>query len=164
MLFYLISFFLLIGGTMVYYSISPYFASLGLILLSIFGCLLLGYSGVSFMAIILLLIYTGGMLVVFVFSSALSADRFPTISSLSEFVFLFFITFFWFFFVFDDVIDIQFNLNSSGILSLEDIKSLGELYYFGGIYLILGGLALLVVLTVVLILSFSFSVGPLRSL
>ena len=74
---------------MVFYSLSPYYAALGLVISSLLGCVILGFCGVSFLALLLLLIYMGGMLVVFIYSSALSADRFPVVKKLGEVVVLF---------------------------------------------------------------------------
>lgn len=72
-----------------FYSLSPYYAALGLMIRSLFGCVLLVSLGLSFLALLLLLIYMGGMLVVFVYSSALSADRYPTVRNLGEVMILF---------------------------------------------------------------------------
>lgn len=71
-----------------FYSLSPYYGALGLVIVAIGGCVLLRLLGLSFMALILLLMYLGGMLVVFVYSTALSAERYPVISNTSEMVML----------------------------------------------------------------------------
>nr|YP_010873302.1 NADH dehydrogenase subunit 6 [Betta coccina]WGV34522.1 NADH dehydrogenase subunit 6 [Betta coccina] len=56
---------------------SPYFAALGLVVVSCVGCgLLVGHGG-SFLSLVLFLIYLGGMLVVFSYSAALAAEPFP---------------------------------------------------------------------------------------
>ncbi|WP_187788079.1 NADH-quinone oxidoreductase subunit J, partial [Salmonella sp. S146_54837] len=75
----------------IFYSFSPYYAALGLVISSLLSCVMLSLLGLSFLALLLLLIYMGGMLVVFIYSSALSADRFPVIRNLGEVFSLFFI-------------------------------------------------------------------------
>nr|WNH21996.1 NADH dehydrogenase subunit 6 [Sparisoma rubripinne] len=56
---------------------SPYFAALALVVVAWAGCgLLASYSG-CFLALVLFLIYLGGMLVVFAYSSALAAEIYP---------------------------------------------------------------------------------------
>nr|QVT11309.1 NADH dehydrogenase subunit 6 [Eleutheronema rhadinum]UAT98238.1 NADH dehydrogenase subunit 6 [Eleutheronema rhadinum] len=56
---------------------SPYFAALGLVVVSGMGCgVLLGHSG-PFLSLVLFLVYLGGMLVVFAYSAALAAEPYP---------------------------------------------------------------------------------------
>lgn len=68
-----------VGATVVTYSLSPYFGSLGLVLLSLCLCCLLGYFGFSFLGLVLLLTYLGGMMVVFIYSRALASDKYPKV-------------------------------------------------------------------------------------
>lgn len=56
---------------------SPYFGALGLVIAAGIGCGILAGHGGTFLSLILLLIYLGGMLVVFAYSSALAAEPFP---------------------------------------------------------------------------------------
>nr|YP_002860208.1 NADH dehydrogenase subunit 6 [Fejervarya cancrivora]ACD49893.1 NADH dehydrogenase subunit 6 [Fejervarya cancrivora] len=56
---------------------SPYFGAFGLVVGAGAGCWLLGSDGVSFLALVLLLVYLGGMLVVFAYSAALVAEAYP---------------------------------------------------------------------------------------
>nr|QXM16842.1 NADH dehydrogenase subunit 6 [Acanthemblemaria spinosa] len=56
---------------------SPYFAALGLVGVAGLSCGLLGAFGAGFLALILFLIYLGGMLVAFAYSAALSAEPYP---------------------------------------------------------------------------------------
>ncbi|WP_411017576.1 NADH-quinone oxidoreductase subunit J, partial [Salmonella sp. s51090] len=68
----------------VFYRLSPYYGALGLVLVAVSGCFLCSLVNLSFVALILLLIYVGGMLVVFVYSTALSAERYPVIRKIKE--------------------------------------------------------------------------------
>nr|YP_009139396.1 NADH dehydrogenase subunit 6 [Cygnus cygnus]AKF78302.1 NADH dehydrogenase subunit 6 [Cygnus cygnus]AKT94806.1 NADH dehydrogenase subunit 6 [Cygnus cygnus] len=56
---------------------SPYYGVVGLVLASVAGCGWLLGLGVSFVALVLFMVYLGGMLVVFVYSVALAAEPFP---------------------------------------------------------------------------------------
>nr|YP_010030007.1 NADH dehydrogenase subunit 6 [Hydrolagus mirabilis]QOV00792.1 NADH dehydrogenase subunit 6 [Hydrolagus mirabilis] len=56
---------------------APYFAAFGLVVSAAVGCGLLASHGISFLSLILFLIYLGGMLVVFVYSAALTAEPHP---------------------------------------------------------------------------------------
>nr|YP_010960572.1 NADH dehydrogenase subunit 6 [Eucinostomus gula]WNH21463.1 NADH dehydrogenase subunit 6 [Eucinostomus gula]WNH37975.1 NADH dehydrogenase subunit 6 [Eucinostomus gula] len=56
---------------------SPFFAALGLVVAAGMGCGVLAMHGGSFLSLVLFLIYLGGMLVVFAYSAALAADRYP---------------------------------------------------------------------------------------
>nr|AYN73651.1 NADH dehydrogenase subunit 6 [Nyctyornis amictus] len=65
------------GGLAVASNPSPYYGVIGLVVGSIAGCGWLVSLGVSFMGVVLFMIYLGGMLVVFVYSASLAADLFP---------------------------------------------------------------------------------------
>nr|QXQ00030.1 NADH dehydrogenase subunit 6 [Phyrella fragilis] len=162
MIFYSFVLFLLLGSVMVFYSLSPYFAAIGLVMSAIFGCIILGFCGLSFLALLLLLIYVGGMMVVFIYSNALSADRFPVVSNVGEVIFLFMLLSIWVYVVFEDFLG--FGYMFGDLLCLEDLCSLSGLYDYGFLYLMIGGVALLVVLVVALVISFSFSNLCLRAL
>ena len=56
---------------------APYFAALGLVITAGAGCGTLISSGGSFLSLVLLLVYLGGMVVVFAYSAALAAEPFP---------------------------------------------------------------------------------------
>nr|YP_842398.1 NADH dehydrogenase subunit 6 [Micrastur gilvicollis]ABG37745.1 NADH dehydrogenase subunit 6 [Micrastur gilvicollis] len=56
---------------------SPYYGVVGLVLGSVVGCGWLVSLGVSFISLVLFMVYLGGMLVVFVYSVSLAADPFP---------------------------------------------------------------------------------------
>lgn len=68
---------ILVGLIAVASNPSPYFAAFGLILASVSGCCLLVDFGVSFLSLILLLIYLGGIMVVFAYSASLAAEPYP---------------------------------------------------------------------------------------
>lgn len=68
---------LILGLAAVASNPSPYFAALGLVLVSGMGCgVLVGHGG-SFLSLVLFLIYLGGMLVVFGYTTALAAEPYP---------------------------------------------------------------------------------------
>nr|WNH22399.1 NADH dehydrogenase subunit 6 [Harengula humeralis] len=56
---------------------SPPFAILGIVFVGADACTILAVHGTPILALVLFLIYLGGMLVVFCFTSALAADPFP---------------------------------------------------------------------------------------
>nr|YP_010463368.1 NADH dehydrogenase subunit 6 [Cephalopholis leopardus]UUK29344.1 NADH dehydrogenase subunit 6 [Cephalopholis leopardus] len=56
---------------------SPFFGALGLVMVGGMGCAVLMQQGSPFLALVLFLIYLGGMLVVFAYSAALAAEPHP---------------------------------------------------------------------------------------
>nr|ABO27424.1 NADH dehydrogenase subunit 6 [Graydidascalus brachyurus] len=58
---------------------SPYYGVVGLVLGSVVGCGWLVSLGISFVSLVLFMVYLGGMLVVFVYSVSLAADPFPQV-------------------------------------------------------------------------------------
>nr|AIZ97059.1 NADH dehydrogenase subunit 6 [Papurana kreffti] len=68
---------MLIGLLAVASNPSPYYAALGLVVGSGFGCLMLVKGGVSFLSLVLFLVYLGGMMVVFAYCAALVAEPYP---------------------------------------------------------------------------------------
>ncbi|NXR61735.1 NU6M oxidoreductase, partial [Rhadina sibilatrix] len=65
------SFCFVLGGLAVASNPSPYCGALGLVVASIAGCGWLVSLGVSFVSLVLVIVYLGGMLVVFVYSVSL---------------------------------------------------------------------------------------------
>nr|YP_007627146.1 NADH dehydrogenase subunit 6 [Lophiogobius ocellicauda]AGG84372.1 NADH dehydrogenase subunit 6 [Lophiogobius ocellicauda] len=68
---------LVLGMVVVASNPSPFFAALGLVVVSGMGCGVLVGHGVPFLSLVLFLIYLGGMLVVFAYSAALAAEPYP---------------------------------------------------------------------------------------
>nr|WNH21593.1 NADH dehydrogenase subunit 6 [Epinephelus itajara] len=67
----------IVGAIAVASNPSPFFGALGLVVVAGVGCGVLVEYGSSFLALILFLIYLGGMLVVFAYSAALAAEPYP---------------------------------------------------------------------------------------
>nr|YP_006460055.1 NADH dehydrogenase subunit 6 [Ithaginis cruentus]AEH05151.1 NADH dehydrogenase subunit 6 [Ithaginis cruentus] len=67
----------MLGALAVASNPSPYYGVVGLVLASVVGCGWLVNLGVSFVSLVLFMIYLGGMLVVFVYSVSLAADPYP---------------------------------------------------------------------------------------
>nr|YP_010702046.1 NADH dehydrogenase subunit 6 [Epinephelus undulosus]WCL38319.1 NADH dehydrogenase subunit 6 [Epinephelus undulosus] len=66
-----------VGAIAVASNPSPFFGALGLVMVAGVGCGVLAEYGSPFLALILFLIYLGGMLVVFAYSAALAAEPYP---------------------------------------------------------------------------------------
>nr|ABW96771.1 NADH dehydrogenase subunit 6 [Otus elegans]ABW96772.1 NADH dehydrogenase subunit 6 [Otus elegans]ABW96775.1 NADH dehydrogenase subunit 6 [Otus elegans] len=66
-----------LGGLAVASNPSPHYGVVGLVVGSVSGCGWLLSLGVSFVSLVLFVVYLGGMLVVFLYSVALAADPFP---------------------------------------------------------------------------------------
>lgn len=60
---------------------APFYGVFSLVLLALYCCGVLVLHGGAFLSLVLLIIYMGGMLVVFIYSSALSADKDPEVPS-----------------------------------------------------------------------------------
>nr|QOJ44809.1 NADH dehydrogenase subunit 6 [Ameerega hahneli] len=68
----------LVGGLLAVASNpSPFYAALGLVGSAGAGCMILMTQGVSFLSLVLFLVYLGGMMVVFAYSAALVAEPHP---------------------------------------------------------------------------------------
>nr|YP_001648844.1 NADH dehydrogenase subunit 6 [Sylvia crassirostris]CAP10146.1 NADH dehydrogenase subunit 6 [Sylvia crassirostris] len=72
-----LSLFFVLGGWAVASNPSPYYGVVGLVVASVAGCGWLVSLGVSFVSLVLVMVYLGGMLVVFVYSVSLAADPYP---------------------------------------------------------------------------------------
>nr|AIR93309.1 NADH dehydrogenate subunit 6 [Pomatorhinus ruficollis] len=73
----LLGLFFVLGGLAVSSNPSPYYGVVGLVVASVAGCGWLVSLGVSFVSLVLVMVYLGGMLVVFVYSVSLAADPYP---------------------------------------------------------------------------------------
>nr|YP_004733131.1 NADH dehydrogenase subunit 6 [Triturus marmoratus]ACJ43919.1 NADH dehydrogenase subunit 6 [Triturus marmoratus]ADV35536.1 NADH dehydrogenase subunit 6 [Triturus marmoratus] len=160
---------ILVGLIAVASNPSPYFAAFGLVLASISGCCLLVDFGVSFLSLILLLIYLGGMMVVFAYSVSLAAEPYPeawgswsVVLYVCTYVVLLFLGGLWFSCSYS--VD---HLFSGGCVDFEvvglDWGGVGGMYAFGGILLVAVGWALLLTLFVVLEVTRGVSRGALRA-
>nr|AEK53091.1 NADH dehydrogenase subunit 6 [Joturus pichardi] len=149
---------------------SPYFAALGLVVVAGMGCgILVGYGG-SFLSLVLVLIYLGGMLVVFAYSAALAAEPYPEswdsgpvmsmvcvyLASVVVVALVFFRGWYvnaWF---------MGEELNEMAAIR-GDVGGVALLYSTGGWVLIVGGWVLLLTLFVVLELTRGLNRGALRA-
>nr|USF17104.1 NADH dehydrogenase subunit 6 [Hirundo rustica transitiva] len=158
-----------LGGLAVASNPSPYYGVLGLVVGSVAGCGWLVSLGVSFVSLVLVMVYLGGMLVVFVYSVSLAADPYPeawadlgvvgyvlglglviVVGSVSSGVF-------------EALVDGD-TVNSGGLASFRLDSSGAALFYSWGVGLFLvGGWGLLLTLFVVLELVRGLSRGAIRA-
>lgn len=68
-----------LGGLAVVSNLSLYYGVVGLVLASVIGCGWWLSLGISFVSLVLFMVYLGGMLVVFVYSLSLTAEPFPEV-------------------------------------------------------------------------------------
>nr|YP_009730161.1 NADH dehydrogenase subunit 6 [Amphiura sinicola]QHT54217.1 NADH dehydrogenase subunit 6 [Amphiura sinicola] len=148
------------GGAIVMGSRSPYFGIFGVLLQS------LGYSGIccllgaSFFGLLIVLVYIGGMMVVFLFSTILSAERHPSSSWLSSLInFLLLLTISPFLWTYSGTLNFPLTL-----VSLNSESVLGEVFGLFGLFTLLVGIILLWALIVVLLFGFEHSRNSLRKL
>nr|YP_010486856.1 NADH dehydrogenase subunit 6 [Poliometra prolixa]UWI54400.1 NADH dehydrogenase subunit 6 [Poliometra prolixa] len=161
---YLLTIILLFGSTLVFYSISPYFSALGLVIVSLSSCLILSHVGISFLALILLLVYIGGMLIVFIFSSALTNDRFPVISNINEITILTFFLTIWTTFLFNNQNWSNMNTNTN-LSSSASIEGASYLFHYSMVpFFITAGYILLVTLIAILNISRGIESATLQTL
>lgn len=153
---------MLIGRTLVFYRLSPYYSALGLVIVSVSGCIVLSLLGGAFIAMVLLLVYMGGMLVVFAYSSAISADRFPAVRNLREVIGLSFLFGSWVILSFDKFQD--FSKDSYSFIRGESLLGRGRFYKEGGVLVILGVFVLLVALVGALIISRGIEKNIIRAI
>nr|AOX13269.1 NADH dehydrogenase subunit 6 [Salamandra salamandra gallaica]ASN74093.1 NADH dehydrogenase subunit 6 [Salamandra salamandra]ASN74106.1 NADH dehydrogenase subunit 6 [Salamandra salamandra] len=148
---------------------SPYFAAFGLVLASLSGCCLLVDSGVSFLSLVLLLIYLGGMMVVFAYSASLAAEPYPEAWgnwSVVAYVCMYII----FLLVGVLVVGCSFSVEfvfSGNCMDLHmsgyDWGGIGIMFTSAGLLLMITGWVLLLTLFVVLEVTRGVSLGALRA-
>nr|AWD84300.1 NADH dehydrogenase subunit 6 [Gerres filamentosus] len=149
---------------------SPFYAALGLVMASGMSCGILALYGMTFLSLILFLIYLGGMLVVFAYSAALAAEAYPETWG-SRPVFLYALGYSvvlglaagyysggWY-----DVTWMTLEENADFHAVRGDQVGVGMLYGPGGWMLVLAAWVLLLSLIVVLELTRGLSRGALRA-
>nr|ADG95242.1 NADH dehydrogenase subunit 6 [Polypterus sp. golden dust] len=144
---------------------SPYFAAFGLMVGAGVGCGMLMQCGVTFLSMILFLIYLGGMLVVFAYSAALAAEPYPHAWGSWEVFsyvlgYMFLVVVLWVVFVgdFGSFDDIEGHFGA-----VRQYVGVAEVYNVGGYMLLVVGWVLLMALLVVLELTRGYSRGCLRA-
>nr|YP_009107861.1 NADH dehydrogenase subunit 6 [Loxops coccineus]AIU45114.1 NADH dehydrogenase subunit 6 [Loxops coccineus] len=158
-----------LGGLAVASNPSPYYGVLGLVIAAVAGCGWLVSLGVSFVSLVLVMVYLGGMLVVFVYSVSLAADPYPE-SWVSwgvvgygfgmGFVVLVGLAVGGAF----GLLGGDSTVNNGGLLSVRlDFSGVAVLYSEGVGLLLIGGWGLLLTLFVVLELVRGLSRGAIRA-
>nr|YP_007316816.1 NADH dehydrogenase subunit 6 [Pelodytes cf. punctatus II-2011]AEC33173.1 NADH dehydrogenase subunit 6 [Pelodytes cf. punctatus II-2011] len=166
---YLMSFFMMVlvlGLVAVASNPSPYFAALGLVVVSAAGCWVIISTGASFLSLVLFLVYLGGMMVVFAYSAALTAEPFPEAwGSLVVvwYVLVYLVVLTVGYFLIKDVVTGEVFLSNGLEVVLGDWSGVALLYSNGGVLLFVGGWVLLLTLFVVLELVRGYSSGALRA-
>nr|YP_010503081.1 NADH dehydrogenase subunit 6 [Hyphessobrycon socolofi]UXD78964.1 NADH dehydrogenase subunit 6 [Hyphessobrycon socolofi] len=147
---------------------APYFAALGLVVAAGAGCGILVWYGGSFLSLVLFLIYLGGMLVVFAYSTALAADAYPKswgdksviMDALGKLLFL--MAAIWYFR--GDLKECLFVSDEKGKNVLRaEVVGVALLFSCGGFMVSSGGYGLFLTLIVVLELTRGFSCGTFRT-
>nr|YP_010042760.1 NADH dehydrogenase subunit 6 [Iconaster longimanus]QPC56405.1 NADH dehydrogenase subunit 6 [Iconaster longimanus] len=163
MIFYSVLTLMFFGSTLVFYSLSPYYGALGLVLVAVSGCIFCSLVGFSFIALVLVLIYIGGMLVVFVYSTAISAERYPVVSNFKEVFLLGGLVVVWGMLNFDSFCDLGVGSFWSSFSSVDMLGS-GNLYLGMWVYFLVGGYVLLVALIVALVVTYGADYSVLKAL
>nr|YP_004222414.1 NADH dehydrogenase subunit 6 [Mauremys megalocephala]ACJ60530.1 NADH dehydrogenase subunit 6 [Mauremys reevesii]ADG85403.1 NADH dehydrogenase subunit 6 [Mauremys megalocephala]AII40795.1 NADH dehydrogenase subunit 6 [Mauremys reevesii]BBI28588.1 NADH dehydrogenase subunit 6 [Mauremys reevesii] len=151
---------------------SPYYGVVSLIFGALFGCGVLVGMGGSFVSLVLFLIYLGGMLVIFAYSSALMAEPFPVSWMSLEGVFygLYYLFIVLAFVMMDsDLWSIEGiganTVDADGLCVVRlDFGGVPWLYCVGNGLLLIAGWGLLLTLFVVLELIRGLSRGVLRAI
>nr|YP_010988052.1 NADH dehydrogenase subunit 6 [Hypsipetes amaurotis]WON66585.1 NADH dehydrogenase subunit 6 [Hypsipetes amaurotis] len=158
-----------LGGLAVSSNPSPYYGVLGLVVASVAGCGWLVCLGVSFVSLVLIMVYLGGMLVVFVYSVSLAADPYPEAwgdwgvvgygVGMGMFVMVGLVVGG----VFGSLVDVGV-VSGSGLASVRaDFSGVAMFYSWGAGLFLIGGWGLLLTLFVVLELVRGLSRGAIRA-
>nr|QNQ65317.1 NADH dehydrogenase subunit 6 [Amphiura sp. JN-2020] len=151
---------LISGSVMVLCSRSPTFGIFGVLTQALAFTGLLCIGGASFFGVILVLVYIGGMLIVFLFSTVLSAERYPESGWGEILISCFGLILLSYPFLHDWG---SYSIIQP-LLPLIYESALGDAFSCFGVFSIVVGLILLVALIVVLFLGFEHSRESLRSL
>nr|AFC40357.1 NADH dehydrogenase subunit 6 [Spizixos semitorques semitorques] len=158
-----------LGGLAVASNPSPYYGVVGLVVASVAGCGWLVSLGVSFMSLVLVMVYLGGMLVVFVYSVSLAADPYPEawvdwgVVGYGFGMGLVVVVGFVVGEVFGVLVD-SGTVNGGGLSSVRlDFSGVAVFYSWGAGLLLIGGWGLLLTLFVVLELVRGLSRGAIRA-
>nr|ACS37168.1 NADH dehydrogenase subunit 6 [Schistometopum thomense] len=143
---------------------SPYFAAFGLVIGALAGCWVLVVFGMSFLSLVLFMIYLGGMLVVFAYSAALVAEPYPmawgsrlVINYMMVYCVVLWVSLFYV----DDCWDVMIS-DSSFFAVRYDWGGVSMLYCFGSWVLLLLGWVLLITLFIVLEVTRALGYGTFK--
>nr|YP_010173011.1 NADH dehydrogenase subunit 6 [Pentanemus quinquarius]QSH90837.1 NADH dehydrogenase subunit 6 [Pentanemus quinquarius] len=149
---------------------SPYFAALGLVVVSGVGCCILLLHDGPFLSLVLFLVYLGGMLVVFAYSAALAAEPYPESwgsapVTIYMVLYIMGVILFGCFYLegWYDVSWMPAGDSDGFTLFRADVGGVGLMYSSGGWMLIISAWVLLLTLFVVLELTRGLSRGALRA-
>nr|WNH21034.1 NADH dehydrogenase subunit 6 [Apogonichthys perdix] len=159
-----------VGSIIVAANPSPYFAALGLVFVAGMGGSVMVLHGASYLCFVLFLVYLGGMLVVFAYTSAMAADPYPE-SLGSSGVLKSLVAYFaglvmvggilWWNLVAESG-DYAFDADEL-VMARADIEGVANMYFEGGWTLMMCGWGLLLTLFVVMELIRGPSRGALRA-
>nr|YP_009730174.1 NADH dehydrogenase subunit 6 [Ophiopholis japonica]QHT54230.1 NADH dehydrogenase subunit 6 [Ophiopholis japonica] len=148
------------GALFLIFSSSPFFSVFGVLAHCLGHAVLFGVIGAPFLALLLVVVYAGGMLVVFLFSTILSAEQHPSVD--------------WPFFIlfWASISVLSFPLAFSGwspvvgesYQALIMVESFSFLYLGVGLVSLFIGFILLAALLAVLELGFEHGLKSLRKL
>nr|YP_097269.1 NADH dehydrogenase subunit 6 [Hydromantes brunus]AAU20719.1 NADH dehydrogenase subunit 6 [Hydromantes brunus] len=159
---------LIVGFIAVASNPSPYYAALGLVIGAVCGCWLMMDFCISFLPLMLLLIYLGGMLVVFAYSASLAAELYPEAWgnwSVLIYVGMYFLVLIFCYFLMCNKCGFEMLFFNGENLSMMvyDYMGVGLMYTLGMLFLFVSGWALLLTLFVVLEITRGMSRGSLRA-